>query len=397
MPNATMTSVAGMLKELYEGPIADQLQHENVLTQRWKRTSDGVKTKKTGGKYVDFPVIVGRNQGISFRQEMETLGNPGRTRIKEVNVPVYFGYVRLRLSGPLFELADEDAESFADAIDQEMEGVKESAQKDEGRIYYGDGTGRLATISVTANSATQSVDSAYWLEIDQEVDVVNASGTAIGTGLTVTAVDDTVTPNTVTLSGSVNATANTHFIVRAGDFTGGVQREPTGLARIADNSVNLHGLNDPVWKAIVAPLNGNISENYMTTVADRMRVKGTKPTAIFTSLGVRRAYANLLVQQRRYNDTVDFAGGFKGLAFNYGSKEIPVLEDPDAPEGRMYMIHEPDMRIYQAKEWSFEDKTGSMFVQVSNTDAFDAMYKKYFELATRRRNGVAVITGINPN
>lgn len=394
MPNANLTSITPILKELYEGPICKNVQNETVLTQRLVTSNKGV-THKAGGKYVDFPVLVGRNQGISFRAENEDLGNPGRARMKEVNVPLFYGYGRVRIQGQLFELAENDAQAFVNAVDNEMEVLKESVSKDQNRIYYGDGTGRLATISVTANSATQTVDDAYWLEIDAEVDVMNAAGTKIGTALTITSVDyDT---NVIVLSGSVNATANTHFIVRAGNYDTATQREPSGLGRITDNTVNLHGLNDPYWKANVDALNGNLSETRMIKMCDSIRRKGGKVSAIFTSLGVRRSLFNLYTQQRRFNGSMEFGGGFKALPFQYGTSDIPVVEDPDCPSGRMYFLTESDMRVYHSQDWHFEDKTGSMFVQVSNKDAYDCFMKRYFEMATRRRNGQGVMTGINEN
>ncbi len=70
MANATLTSAAALLKEIYEGPMASQR-----LLQLIESTNDGV-TARAGGKYVDFPIMIGRNQGLSFRQEMEALGDP---------------------------------------------------------------------------------------------------------------------------------------------------------------------------------------------------------------------------------------------------------------------------------------------------------------------------------
>ncbi len=143
---------------------------------------------------------------------MEALGDPGRIRTTEVHVGLYYGYARARLSGQLFEIAETNPQSFASAVELEMQGLKDSAKKDQTRIFYGDGTGKLAVISATATSATQTVYDATWLEVDAIVDVMNSSGTKIGTGLTVSSVDyDT---NTVVLSASVAATADTHFIVR---------------------------------------------------------------------------------------------------------------------------------------------------------------------------------------
>jgi hypothetical protein len=57
-------------------------------------------------------------------------------------------------------------------------------------------------------------------------------------------------------------------------------------------------------------------------------------------------------------------------------------------------VPEKEMRIYHTKDWHFEDKTGSMFVQVADTDAYDVLIKRYFEMGIRRRNGLAALTGV---
>lgn len=406
MANVNVASITPLMKVVYEEPIAVNIQSETVLTQRIESTSKGV-VQKAGGKYVDFPVLVGHNQGISFRQENETLGTPGRTRNKEIQVPLYYGYGRTRIQGQIFEIAETDVQAFANAIDNEMSVLKESVAKDQNRIFYGNGIGALATVTATNGSTnTLTVDDAYWIEVDAVVDVVTISnGALVGVSRNVTAVD--YTANTVTIDGAaVAVTANLQMITREGNYNwapaggtgnGVAQREPSGLARMADNTVNLFGLNDPIWKAKTTAVNANLSETLMIKVCDDIRKAGGKVSAIFTSLGVRRAYFNLLTQQRRYTGTIEFAGGFSGLPFNYGSKEIPIIEDPDCPAGRMYFLSEKDMRVYHTKDWHFEDKTGAMFVQVANTDAYDVLMKRYFEMGIRRRNGLGALTGLVEN
>jgi hypothetical protein len=163
---------------------------------------------------------------------------------------------------------------------------------------------------------------------------------------------------------------------------------------MADNTVNLFGLNDPMWKANTLALNNPLSEVAMIKRCDAVRKSGGKVSAIFCSLGVRLAYFTLLVQQRRMNNTVEFKGGFRGLPFIYGAQELPIVEDPDCPAGRMYFVPEKEMRVYHTKDWHFEDKTGSMFTQVADKDSYDVMMKRYFELGIRRRNALAALTGV---
>jgi hypothetical protein len=405
MPNVNIASISPILKIIYEEPISRNIQNETVLTQRIESTNKGV-VHRAGGKYVDFPVLVGRNQGISFRGENEDLGDVGRARLKDVQVPLYYGYGRCRISGQLFEIAETDVQAFANAVSNEMDVLKESVSKDQNRIFYGNGLGSLATILTTSGAVnTVTVDDAYWIEIDQQVDIITISnGAIVASARNVTAVD--YAANTVTFDGAtVAVTSGLQMFTRFGNYNnatgtgalGVAQREPSGLARIADNTINLFGLNDAVWKAKTTALNSNLSETAMIKVCDEIRRAGGMVTAIFTSLGVRRSYFNLLTQQRRFDNTVTFSGGFEGLPFLYAGKKIPLMEDPDCPSGRMYFLPEKEMRVYHTKDWHFEDKTGSMFVQFPNKDVFDVLMKRYFELGIRRRNGLGALTGIVEN
>jgi len=92
--------------------------------------------------------------------------------------------------------------------------------------------------------------------------------------------------------------------------------------------------------------------------------------AIFTSLGVRRAYFDLLTQDRRYTDTKAYPGGFQGLPFNYGT-EIPMIEDPDAPPNKMWFVDEGKIRYYRKKDWAFADADGDVLKWVRDYDEWE--------------------------
>lgn len=156
MAVATMTALSAILKEVYEGRIESQLQNEVVAAKRIERSSDGV-VETVGGKYVDFPIRVGRNAGIGNRLENEALPTAGSQAYAAPHIPLTYCYGRVRLTGQLIELAEKNFQSFASALDSEMEGVKDDAAKDYNRQLYGNGTGLLA--SVTADGAnTVTVD-----------------------------------------------------------------------------------------------------------------------------------------------------------------------------------------------------------------------------------------------
>ena len=63
----------------------------------------------------------------------------------------------------------------------------------------------------------------------------------------------------------------------------------------------------------------------------------------------------------------------------------------------MYFLDEKELRVYHTKDWHFEDKTGSMFTQVSGKDQFDFFMKRYFELGVRTRGSLGLLRGITEN
>jgi hypothetical protein len=400
MAVATMTALSAILKEVYEGRIESQLQNEVVAAKRIERSSDGV-VETVGGKYVDFPIRVGRNAGIGNRLENEALPTAGSQAYAAPHIPLTYCYGRVRLTGQLIELAEKNFQSFASALDSEMEGVKDDAAKDYNRQLYGNGTGLLA--SVTADGVnTVTVDNIQYLEVGSFVDIrTRSTGAAIAVQRNITAINETT--RVVTYDGAdVAATAN-EGLYREGNFAAGTSRELSGFDLIISDTLVLHGIDpavQPKWKASVInnPAGAGtlraLSEGIMIAAADTVRVKGGgKPTVIFTGLGVRRAYFNLLTQQRRYTDTKNFEGGFQGLAFNYGT-EIPVVEDVDCKPNTMKFVNEKALKIYRNRSWHWGDTDGTILKWVSGFDAWEGFMKQYSEFGTSHRNAHAALNDL---
>lgn len=380
---ATLTTVDALLKEIYGPRVEDQLQSEAVGLKRIEKSSEGVTTTKTGGKYVDFPIRVKRNHGTGYRNENEQLPAAKAQGYAEVHVPLKYGYGRVRLTGQVMELAEKDYQSFASTLDEEMDGLKETLAKDSNRIFYKDGSGLLASINDTATSATHAVDSALFLEIGMQVDVlVRSSGATVQLDTEITDIDGL----NVTFADSFTG-ATTQGVYREGSRN----KEPSGLETIISATTTLHGVAPGTQRTWKATINGNsgtnraLSEGLMIKQVDDQRVQGGKVSLILTSLGVRRAYFNLLTQQRRFTGTKEFAGGFTGLVFNHG-REIPVVEDVDHPPNEMDFLDEKHFKIYQSEDWHWARADGTTLKWVHDYDAWEAMMRKYWEIGVARRN-----------
>ena len=395
---ATLTTVNAISKEVYGPRIVNQLEQEVTLTKRIEKTSQGVG-EDAGGKYVTFPLKVRRNSGIGYRNELEALQAAGQQGYNSVRVPLRYGYGRVNISGPTMKLAEKNYQAFSSSMTEEMTGLKDDIAKDTNRILWGNGLGVLATVdTATAGTNGASVGtteaSLGYLDLDMMVDILDS------TGVTPRAANRKITSmNAATgdfvFDGAVATLTVGDIVVRTGNFG----REPNGLTSLVSNTAttlfNLSSTTEPLWSSPVDATGGALSESKMIAMCDLLRTKGGRPSVIFTDLGSRRAYFNLLTTQRRFTGTATFEGGFTGLTFAYDS-DIPVVTDIDAPPGVMWFLKEDTFKVYRPEAWSWEDTDGNVWKWVTGFDAFEALMKQYWEFAIDRRNVNGKMTGITP-
>lgn len=406
----TLTTATNILKEVYEPRVRDQLQSEVISISRLEKTSEGVETNSLGGKYVRFGVRVKRNHGIGSRNEMEALPNPKTQDYRDAQLRLSYGYGAIQLSGQSFELADSNEQAFASLLDQEMEGIKEGLRKETNRQAYGTSQGVLA-VAASGTTTTFVVSAAtglQYLEIGMFVDVYDATSTVVTPVLNnanIEITDINVATLTVTLGSTVTAVAVGDFLVR----TGSHQKEPVGFEQIVaglattatalgNGAGALYNITHGTWTGNMDTTAGAISEGRMINMIDTIRTRGGRTTVGFCSLGVRRAYANLLEQQRRYVNTTKFTGGFSGIAFTTDYGEIPIVADFDCQAGRLYFLNEKELKIYRAADWSWMNRDGNMWQRLIDSsgeyDAYRARMFSYWQIGTHRRNSHGMMTSI---
>lgn len=395
---ATLATIDPLLKEVYQGAIREQLNDETIALTRITRSSSNI-TSEIGGKYVTFPVHTRRNSGIGSRLEQEALPTPGNQGFAAARVGLKYAYAGVQLTGQAIALSESNQQAFAQILDNEMSRLKVDIKKDLNRQIYGSGNGAIATIASVATSATQAVTDARYLQLGEVVDVITLPSTVSQSGLTVTAVN--VVANTVTLSASFTSVVGQIIVRRGSGPAASGNRELTGLGGIIDNASTLFNIapgTEPTWASEVDSNGGTgraISESTFIKMIDRIRINGGQTSLILTSLGVRRAYFNLVSQTRQTVNSVDFKGGFKGLAFITDLGEVPLVADPDGTLNTAYFINEPNLTYYRDEEWHWLDRDGSIWKQVRDTNGdYDAWYARiaeYHELATDRRNTHGVV------
>jgi hypothetical protein len=397
---ASLATVGILLKEVYEPTIRKQLNDDAVALKRVESSSEGIEST-IGGKYVTFAIKTRRNSGIGARNELEALPVAGQQGNAAARVGLKYLYGGVRLTGQAFELADKNFQAFTSVLEQEITGLSTDLTKDLNRMVYGDGSGTVATcVTLATTQNFIDVGTVMYAQMNEMIDIID--GTTLGNPTpTVKASNRTITAintatNRITFDGAAVSTAVGDVVVR----TGNVNREWTGFAKIINNSGILYNVDptvEPVWKAEVdsnAGTNRALSEALMINMADRIRSNGGQVTAIFSNLGVRRAYFNLLVQQRQYIGSKEFAGGFNGLSFTTDAGEIPFVVDVDAPKNKQYFVNEKELTMYREHDFQWMNRDGSQWQRVIGFDAYDAVMYQYSELGTHRRNTHGLIADV---
>ncbi len=390
---ANTTTLNAVTKEVYEGRLNEQLENSAVALKRIEKTSEGTG-QNIGGRYVVFPIHTKRNSGLGARRENELLPTAGQQGTASAQVGLKYLYGQVELTGQVLELIDKDFQAFISALDLEMNGLKDDLTKDLNRQVHGNGNGTIGVVKSVVTSNTIPVDRADLFQEDEIVDIVTLPFTVAVVGRKVTAIDLTAGANTVTIDGAAVTTIVGQIITRTGNgpVSATLNREWTGLNAIVNDTgvlYNIYPAATSVWKSNImrnGGVNRALSENLMTTMADTIRTKGGTTTAIFTTLGVRRAYATLLQNQRRYNNVKDFTGGFSGIGFVTDNGEIPVVVDVDARPNAMTFLNEGEMKLYRANGWEFMDRDGSKWQRKVGYDAYQSTMYQYSEIGTHRRN-----------
>lgn len=401
MPSTMATADA--VTKLGYGDIHEQLDKYLVALNLIEK---GSQSLTFGGKEARFAVHMGRNQGIGARAEGDDLPDAGQNKDVQGSAFLKYEYGRVQGTGQVFEQVNDNAQGFVDWMAREVSSITDTLQRDVNRQIYGDGTGTLCLLTATATAATTiTVDDPHWVEEDFYVDVLtqatlgNPTPTKGNTAL-MTVVSINTATNVITLSGGTITAAIGSAVVRASATYNSWNKEIQGLGLAISTTSVLHGIDPAVWPkwvpGYVASSVGTLTELALTHLAQGIHKKGGAVTDLLTTYGVINAYWNALQGKRQYTgDTVSkMPGGMTVPVFQSVFGDIPITADWAAPAGTLYALNKKEMFIHQKHDWKWMDRTGTMWQQIVNKDAFSATIYKYFNLGFTRRNTFGKLTGI---
>jgi hypothetical protein len=399
----TLSGADAILKDLFVGPVIEQLNYKTWMLDRIQRDSASVDFT---GRRAIVPVHSRSNRNRASLSDGGTLMTPGTQAWQDAIVTIRYHNIGIALSDQSVKQARGNEGSFVNLLRSEVEGAARDLKKDINRQVYGDGTGILATVTAGGTGATTfTVSSTQYLTVGDPIDVlVRSTGASVtgSTSRTITAINRTT--GVVTVDAAIGGTTDNTFGVY---LPGSYGLEMDGLRNIISTTGTLHGINratagNEFWQSKVVAAGSTVAgESLFGQLLDQIEAGGNGDVdVILTTRGIKRRLAETYQSQKRYNDAnaVNIHGGYSSIMVN----ETPVIADDDVPKGYAFAIDNDAFRWFEVAPpgWLEDPQDGQVF-HISNSGSglsgrravWEAWFVWYAALGSLAPNRLGAVTG----
>lgn len=383
----TLTSADVVLKSAYLEAVCEQLNFRtNPFYAAIQKGSEEIC-----GKEAVVPCRYGINGGIGAGSETGDLPNAGGNNYVRLACELRNIYGTVEISDKALRAGSRSAGALVNVLNEEMEGLLESAKFNFARMLWQDGMGKLATIGKDATTTVLPVNDTRNLMEGMLVDIMTGSTVNVS-GARIKGIDRVAKKVTLDKAVSTAPSENDFLTVQQS-----YNREIYGLPYIFGTTQTkfYNHVRNNVGYLLPQSTTAtkSLSTELMQTVLDNVEVaSGNEINMILTGYDVRRKYLAYLETSRSNIDYMNLDGGFKSLAYN----GIPVVADRFCPDASMYFVNTDDFKLVQLADWQWiEGENGSVLTQLGKTPSYMGTLVKYANLMCRRPMGQALLTSIS--
>lgn len=384
----TVETADNALKSFYLDAVTDALDMKiSPFLAKVQRTTSNVV-----GKDVKKLVRLGYNSGVGAGSEDGDLPKAKSGEFVQFTTSLKNIYGTIEISDKAIRASANNEGAFVNLLNDEMQSLVKSASMHFGRMLFGNGDGRIATVAETLNNNYVVLESVSGITEGMLVDLRGPLGEEIedSAGLTVLEVERPY--KRIRLSGyPLNST-----LLPKGSgvhLQGSYGYELTGLSAIFDMENPLYGVDRtisamyPYIQDDVGAISAAIIEKAMDSLEEET---GSKINLIICSWGVKRALVEALKAEGVVLPTVEVEGQ-RALDF-FG---VPIITDRFCPKGTMYLLNTDDFKLHQLCDWQWlQGEDGKILKQVPGKPVYTATLVKYAELMCERPCGQGRLTGI---
>ena len=383
-----LTKLEAILKDKYQPALTNQIGTEpSPFLEKIKKVALTNNTIKCAAP-------VGINGGFGFGAEGVGTPKAGAQRYTRFEIDAVDMYVDLQISNKTIELASNNASSMINALDSEIKGSYAAAKWNIGRALFGDGTGKLATVTAVQNSGANTLltlDSAKRVIEGLAIDLYDASATSVSAlnaanaGHRILSVDRAA--KTITVEGNLSLTEATGFITVQGSFN----RELCGLGAIFGDGEKLYGIvkaDNPWICPTTVDAGGDITDLVLYRgIKEAKDYKGSNIDLLMMGDNAFLAYQDYIhTNNVTVTDKYHFVGGAVGYKILVGSNEVIIVNERFVPENEVWGVDTSAFYL-EATPWNFMEKDGGVFVPMPDTSIFRALLASYGNLMCTNPGG----------
>ncbi len=421
MSTITQSSVAGILKELYDDQKIQWLTYKDNPALAMLK-----KEEKFPGKYFPVPVVYGLSQGASATFA-SAYANQSSPMVAEFLVTRVADFSLATIDGQLLAAAQTDPGAFIDGAELMIDAAFQTAVNRIATAIFRNGagtigqmSGNVANVSGTTYTITlNNPDDAVNFEIGQVLVctslVDGSAGAANSNNFTVTAVNRNSGVLTGTIPTASTGWTSNYFLAVLGDLptTSNNNFQPSGST--LTNSL-LKAAGFAAWLPIVAPTTGDsffgvdrsvdvqrlagVSfdgsalslEEALLQGTGRIALNGGRVDTGICSYATYTALITSLGSKVQYIDESIGEIGFRGVQVNGANTVMSIFPDRSCPDGLIYCLEMDSwvLRSQNAAPHILKYMDEIEILRVPGVDSAELRVGSYFNLYTNKpgHNGV---------
>lgn len=431
------SAIAYQLKQVY-GNVVTDLFASHTMTYNQFIKSDRKATIRPAGTGYYFSTRQADIESVGARGEGQYLPEPLKGEGVQGYITPKAIYASLRMSGLAIEVGKGDMAAFVDSMGDATMSAYRALTVDLNRQCWGDGYGKLATLSKASDAldtnsswtvtcsndvgvrylrkgmivdfytSSGSIDQSAVAQRIKSIDPVNKAlemeyCAAASGGSSYQAYHPITAARSYTIATDTVASGSqmVRYGARDASFTtADTSYELTGMEGLFDDGTNIAAFEgititaDPEFKANImgnSSVNREISIDLMLAAMDMnpARSSGDPINTMWMGLGQRRKYFNLLAPDVRYAPG-QFIGGYERLAFAQNS-QVNIIFDPMCQPNKIFMAPMNAIKRYELKPigWGGWDPNKMHWRQ--DYDEASMFLKTYTQLGVENRRSLVLL------
>lgn len=388
MATQTLSNADAILKDLYAGPLVEQMNQKTILLDALEHDSDHIHFE---GRRAIVPLHKSRNRGRRAISDGGTLAGAGTQGYLAADITIRTNEYSIEVTDLANRATQGTDGAFVNLLKAESQGAADDMRKELNRQFFGLGNGVLAKAKSTSTGTTLEVaveSELQYIFPGDIIDVLVESTGATTNGVVGAEVTEIkVSESKIILSKALSAElgGSTYSIYLSGNRN----QESDGLRNITESSRTLHSINSSTagngfWNGQSVKAGASASATAVAgdplfmNLADKVSAAGNGDVEMFlTTYGVKRRLAESHAPAQRFNDTkaVELHGGATSVFVN----EIPVISDPDCPKGYAFGINKSALKIMEIGPPAWLEQNGQiLFLKNAGTGSNAATWQGYW-------------------